>query len=164
MAHLILRSPELPETKITLKNNKNKPDTEWINLNKMSLIGAFGIAARLDFKMFIMSYVLIEERCMKGAVLAPPTYAKVCKKVGTAVWTGDRSIKSFRTGCFKMHVCKLRHNLNILITGDFEVLSSWWVLGGESTLKETLPGLQQFISFNLVAFELVEHLKFFPPC
>lgn len=125
VAHLILRSLQLPETKITIKNNKNKPDTEWINLNKMSLIGAFGIAARLDFEMFIMGYVLIEERSMKGAVLAPPAYAKVCKKVGTAVWTGDRSIKSFRTGCFKMHVCKLRHNLNILFTGDSEVLSSW---------------------------------------
>lgn len=90
----------------------------------MSLIGAFGISARLGFEMFIMGYVLIEERSMKGAVLAPPAYAKVCTKVGTAVWTGDRSIKSFRTRCFKMHVCKLRHNLNILLTGDSEVLSS----------------------------------------
>lgn len=91
----------------------------------MSLIGAFGIAARLDFEMFIMGDVLIEESSMKGAVLAPTSYAKVCKRVGIAVWTGDRSIKSFRTGCFKMHVCKLRHNLNILFTGDSEVLSSW---------------------------------------
>jgi len=88
------------------------------------LIGAFGITARLDVEMFIIGYVLIEERSMKGTILAPPTNAKVCKKVGTAVWTGDRSIKSFRTGCFKMHVCKLRHNLNILITRDSEVLST----------------------------------------
>lgn len=82
-------------------------------LNKLSLTGTFGMTARLDFEMFITGYVLIEQRSMKGTVLAPPTFAKVCKKAGTAVWTGDRSIKSFRTGCFKMHVCKVRHNLNI---------------------------------------------------
>lgn len=64
----------------------------------------------------------------------------------------DRSIKSVRTGCFKMYVCKLRHNLNILITRDCEVLSTQWVLGGESKLKQTLPGLQQFISFQPCSF------------
>lgn len=82
---------------------------------------AFGITARLDFEMFIIGYVLIEERSMKSTVLAPKTCAKVCRKARTA---GDRSIKYFRAGCFKMHVCKLRHNLNILITRDSEVLST----------------------------------------
>lgn len=163
VAHLILRSLQLPETKITIKNNKNKPDTEWINLNKMPLIGAFGIAARLDFEMFIMGYVLIEERSMKGVVLAPTTYAKICKKVGTAVWTGDRSIKSFRTGCFKMRVCKLRHNLNILFTRDSEVLSSWWVLDGESTLKQIFPSLQQFFYFQPCSFWIGWAVKILSP-
>ncbi|KAJ7403291.1 hypothetical protein BTVI_78596 [Pitangus sulphuratus] len=55
----------LLETKVTIKNNTNKPNTEWINLNKISLIGAFGITARLDFEMFIIGYALIEERSMK---------------------------------------------------------------------------------------------------
>lgn len=95
------------------KKSKNKLESEWINLNKISLIGAFGITARLDFELFIIGYVLIEERGMKGTVLAPLTSAKICRKVKAAVWTGSRSIKYFRTGCFKMHVCKLRHNLNI---------------------------------------------------
>lgn len=152
MGHLFLGSLQLLKTKMTKKYKKNKPDTEWINLNKISLIGGFGITARLDFEMFIIGYVLIEESSMKGAVLAPPTCAKVCKSVGTAVWTENRSIKSVRTGCFKMCVCKLRHNLNILITRDCKVLSTHWVLGGEPKLKQTLPGLQQFISFQPCSF------------
>lgn len=82
-------------------------------LNNLSLIGMFGMTARRDLEMFIIGNVLIEQRSVKGTVLAPPTFAKVCKRAGTAVWTGDRSIKSFRTGCFKMRVCKVRYNLNI---------------------------------------------------
>lgn len=92
--------------------------------------------------------------------LAPPTYAKACKKMGAAVWTGYRSTKSFRTGCFKMHFCKLEYNLNIITRGS-EVLSSQWVLSVESALKQTLLCLQQFLFFQPCTFWIgFEHLKF----